>query len=88
MLLCSSNRNKFLFRYLLWGATKGKSRVVVARSAEILCEAPVDHLEIAFSRNKQILRLEIAMDDVLGVDVREGVGHLETVEPTKNIFYM
>ena len=63
-------------REVLW-----RTAQCVSPCLAVLCEAKVSEFEVALHIDEDVLRLEISIDDVLGVQVFKHQGHLRRVEP-------
>jgi hypothetical protein len=66
---------QYLRCYVLRGAADG-----VGALADDLSEAEVDELEVALVADHDVLRLQVAVDDVLPVQVLEDANYLSPVE--------
>ena len=62
---------------ILWGATQS---IGTSSWLDDLRKTKVRELAVAVSTDQEILRLEVAMDDVFAVAVSEGCSCLKTVE--------
>lgn len=64
---------------IFWRATQG-----IGPIDDNLGEAKVSKLQIAIHADKQVLRLQVSIDDVHSVHVIEDMGHLSGIKPISN----
>ena len=65
-----------LWRNILWRPTDTGGH----RPSEVFGETKVHNLDMALAVQEEVLRLEVTVDDVEGVEVGEGGDHLGRVE--------